>query len=127
MTEEIFNKTGAVLSVLALDRVIRDKRSLLKNKLFKYYSEEELTKFIDLAKTWKKTNINILKDKLSLDTNEIMRYAKDLEKDFGDLYVTVQVYFHNHLFDIIKNEDPKNDIDLAKKELQRLRVKYVNE
>lgn len=114
------------LDTLAADNIIKDKRYLLKNKIFTEYKEEELIKFIDRAKEYKKdqaATFNYLNEKVmfardlltsdddyvKLSTAEIIKIAKQVENNYKDLYNLIFCYQHNCSLALIRGSNKKED------------------
>ena len=109
-----FMKLNYCLELLALKDIILDKKTLLKNKLFSCFSEEELIRFIELAEKRKDLlKINI-KDLLKLNYNEAIRFAKENKEKYIRLYNLNHMNQHNSILDYLRNNYDEY-LDLAKR------------
>ena len=86
MNKKEFEKLNYCLELLAVAEIISDKKKLLKNKLFNYYSEEELNKFIEFAEKKKNLSKEIVKNLTGLNYNEAIKFAKENKENNIRLY-----------------------------------------
>ena len=82
MNKKEFEKLNYCLELLAVAEIISDKKKLLKNKLFKDYSEEELNKFIKFAEKKKDLLKEIIKNLTELNYNAAIKFAKDNKENY---------------------------------------------
>ena len=86
MNKKEFEKLCYCLELLAVAEIISDKKKLLKNKLFKYYSEEELNKFIEYSEKKKDLLKEIIKNLTELNYNQAVKFAKENKENYIQLY-----------------------------------------
>lgn len=103
MNKDEFKKLNFCLELLVLRDIISDKKSLLKYKLFKCYSEEELNKFIELAEKRKDLLKNIIKEEIKLNYNEAIKIGKENKEKYIRLYNLNHMNEHNSILDYIRN------------------------
>ena len=109
-----FMKLNYCLELLAVKDIISDKKTLLKNKLFSCFSEEELIRFIELAEKRKDLlKINI-KDLLKLNYNEAIRFGKENKEKYIRLYNLNYMNQNNSILDYLRNNYDEY-LDLAKR------------
>ena len=106
-----------------------NKKTLLKNNIFTYYSIDELKDFIEKAKVQQKCLIKQYQSFFNEKIPEIKKYAKSIEEDFGDLYLTAKCFYHNYILDFVKHEDPKEDhaVQYYKDHAAELKKQYITE
>ena len=97
MNKNEFEKLNYCLELLAVAEIISDKKKLLKNKLFKYYSEEELNKFIEFAEKKKNLSKEIVKNLTELNYNEAIKFAKENKENYIQLYNLHHANNHNSI------------------------------
>ena len=97
MKKSEFEKLNYCLELLAVAEIISDKKKLLKNKLFKYYSEEELNKFIKFAEKKKDLLKEIIKNLTELNYNAAIKFAKDNKENYIRLYNLNHANNHNSI------------------------------
>ena len=129
MNKKDFYRAATALSILGLDRTISDKKKLVKYGISKDLSIDELKDFIEKAKIQQKCLIKQYQSFFNENIPEIKRYAKSIEEDFGDLYLTAKCFYHNYIFDFVKNEDPKEDhaVQYYKDHAAEIKKQYVTE
>lgn len=129
MNKKDFYRAATALSILSLDRTISDKKKLVKYGISKELSIDELNNFIEKAKEQQKSLIKTYQSFFNEKIPEIKRYAKSIEENFGDLYLTAKCFYHNYIFDCIKGEDPKEDhaVQYYKDHAAELKAQYVTE
>ena len=103
MKKEEFKKLNYCLELLALKDIISDKKSLLKYKLFSYYSEEELNRFIEILEKRKDLLKNIIKEETKLNYNEAIKFGKENKEKYIKLYNLNFMNQHNSTLDYIRN------------------------
>lgn len=86
MNKNEFQKLNYCLELLAVNEIISDKKKLLKNKLFNFYSEEELNKFIEYSEKKKDLLKEIIKNLTELNYNEVIKFAKENKENNIRLY-----------------------------------------
>ena len=104
MNKKEFIKLNYCLELLAIADIISDKKRLLKNKLFKYYSEEELNKFIECLEIRKKWSKEIIKNLTKLNYNEAIKFAKENKENYIRLYNLNHINNHNGILYYIKGK-----------------------
>ena len=92
-----FAKLNCCLELLAVKEIISDKKKLLKNKLFNYYSEEELNKFIEYAEKKKDQLKEIVKNTTKLNYTEAIKFAKENKENNIRLYNLHHANNHNSI------------------------------
>ena len=103
-----FKKLGYCLELLAIKDIIADKRKLLKNKIFKWYSEEEyheeeleelkeLKEFIYYIELLKETIIKKVYKLTGLSYDEAIKFAKENKENYIRLYNLHFVNNHNSI------------------------------
>ena len=97
MNKKEFEKLNYCLELLAVTEIISDKKKLLKNKLFKYYSEEELNKFIEYSEKKKDLLKVIIKNLTELNYSEAIKFAKENRENYICLYNLNFVNNHNSI------------------------------
>ena len=97
MNKKEFEKLNYCLELLAVAEIISDKKKLLKNKLFKYYSEEELNKFIESMEKKKALLKIVIKDLTELNYNEAVKFAKENKENYIQLYNLNHANNHNSI------------------------------
>ena len=86
MKKNEFMKLTYCLELLAVAEIISDKKKLLKNKIFNFYSEEELNKFIEFAEKKKDLLKEIIKNLTELNYNAAIKFAKESRENYIRLY-----------------------------------------
>ena len=97
MKKNEFEKLNYCLELLAVAEIISDKKKLLKNKLFKAYSEEELNKFIKFAEKKKDLLKEIIKNLTELNYNAAIKFAKENKENYIRLYNLHHANNHNSI------------------------------
>lgn len=97
MNKKEFEKLTYCLELLAITEIISDKKKLLKNKIFSYYSEEELNKFIELAEKRKDLSKKIVKNLTGLNYNNAIKFAKENRENYIQLYNLNHANNHNSI------------------------------
>lgn len=97
MNKKEFEKLTYCLELLAVSDIISDKKKLLKNKLFKYYSEEELNKFIEFSEKKKDLLKEIIKNLTELNYKEAIKFAKENKENYMRLYNLNHMNNHNSI------------------------------
>ena len=97
MNKKEFEKLNYCLELLAVNEIISDKKKLLKNKLFNFYSEEELNKFIEFAEKKKDLLKEIIKNLTELNYNESIKFAKENKENNIQLYNLHHANNHNSI------------------------------
>ena len=92
-----FAKLNCCLELLAVKEIIADKKKLLKNKIFKEYSEEELNKFIEFAEKKKDQLKEIVKNTTKLNYTDAIKFAKENKENNICLYNLHHVNNHNSI------------------------------
>ena len=114
MNKKEFMKLNYCLELLAIKEIILDKKALLKNKLFSYFSEEELIRFIELAEKRKDLLKNNIKDILKLNYNEAIRFGKENKEKYIRLYNLNHMNQNNSILDYLRNNYDEY-LDIAEK------------
>ena len=114
MNKNEFMKLNCCLELLAVKDIISDKKTLLKNKLFSYFSEEELIRFIELAEKRKDLLKNNIKDLLKLNYNDAIRFGKENKEKYIRLYNLNHMNQNNSILDYIRNNYDEY-LDMAEK------------
>ncbi len=130
MTNREFTKLVKCFELLALTRVISDKRTLLKNELFNCYSKEELNSIIDLAIVQKDLTKNFIKADFNLGYGLALTYAKQNEEAYKRLFNLVYCSYHNFLLLSIRDkyDEYKEDCErYYKPEAKMLKEELVTE
>ena len=97
MKKNEFEKLNYCLELLAVAEIISDKKKLLKNKVFNFYTEEELTKFIELAEKSKDLSKEIVKNLTGLNYNQAVKFAKENKENYIRLYNLHHANNHNSI------------------------------
>ena len=97
MNKKEFEKLTYCLELLAVNEIISDKKKLLKNKIFSYYTEEELNKFIESMEKKKNLLKVIIKNLTELNYNEAIKFAKENREDYIKLYNLHHTNNHNSI------------------------------
>ena len=97
MKKNEFEKLNYCLELLAITEIISDKKKLLKNKLFKCYSEEELNKFIEYSEKKKDQLKEIIKNLTELNYNAAIKFAKENKENYIRLYNLHNANNHNSI------------------------------
>lgn len=97
MNKNEFEKLNYCLELLSVSEIISDKKKLLKNKLFKYYSEEELNKFIEFMEKKKDLLKEIIKNLTELNYNAAIKFAKENKENYIILYNLHHMNNHNSI------------------------------
>lgn len=130
MNKNEFMKLNYCLELLAVKDIISDKKTLLKNKLFSCFSEEELIRFIELAEKRKDLLKNSIKDLLKLNYNDAIRFGKENKEKYIRLYNLNLMNQHNSILDYLRNNYDEY-LDLAervyKKEAKEIFESLVTE
>ena len=130
MNKTEFRKFNFCLELLAVKDIISDKKKLLKYKIFNYYSEEELNRFIEMAERRKKILKDFIKDTEKLNYNDAIRFAKENKEKYMRLYNLHHMNHHNSILDYIRNnfEEYLNSVErFYKKEAKEILESLVNE
>ena len=114
MTKNEFMKLNYCLELLAVKDIISDKKTLLKNKLFSCFSEEELNKFIELAEKRKDLSKGIVKNLTELNFNEAIKFAKENKEKYIRLYNLHYMNNNNSILYYLRN-NYNEYLDLAEK------------
>ena len=97
MKKNEFEKLVYCLELLAVAEIISDKKKLLKNKVFNFYSEEELNKFIEYAEKKKDLSKEIVKNLTGLNYNQAIKFAKENKENYIRLYNLHHANNHNSI------------------------------
>ena len=97
MKKNEFEKLVYCLELLAVAEIISDKKKLLKNKLFNFYSEEELNKSIEYAEKKKDLSKEIVKNLTGLNYNQAIKFAKENKENYIRLYNLHRANNHNSI------------------------------
>ena len=130
MNKVEFRKLNYCLELLAIKDIISDKKHLLKYKLFSYFSEEELNRFIEIAEKRKDLLKNIIKEEIKLNYNEAIKFGKENIEKYIRLYNLNRMNQHNSILDYIRNNyDQYLDIceKVYKKEAKQIFEELVQE
>ena len=130
MNKTEFRKFNFCLELLAVKDIISDKKKLLKYKIFNYYSEEELNRFIEMAERRKKILKDFIKDTEKLNYNDAIRFAKENKEKYMRLYNLHHMNHHNSILDYIRNnfEEYLNSVErFYKKEAKEIFEELVQE
>ena len=92
-----FAELNCCLELLAVKDIIADKKKLLKNKIFKEYSEEELNKFIESMEKKKDQLKEIVKNTTRLNYTEAIKFAKENKENNIRLYNLHHINNHNSI------------------------------
>ena len=103
MNKVEFRKLNSCLELLALKDIILDKKKLLKNEIFSYFSKEELNKFIEISEKRKDLLKNIIKEEIKLNYNEAIKFGKENKEKYFRLYNLNHMNLHNNILDYIRN------------------------
>ena len=125
-----FRKLNYCLELLAIKDIILDKKILLKYKLFSYFSEKELNRFIELAEKRKDLLKNVIKEEIKLNYNEAIKFGKENKEKYIRLYNLNHMNEHNSILDYIRNNyDQYLDIceKVYKKEAKEIFEELVQE
>ena len=104
MNKKEFEKLNYCLELLAVNEIISDKKKLLKNKLFNFYSEEELNKFIECLEKRKNWSKEIVKNLTGLNYNQAVKFAKENKENYIRLYNLHFVNNHNSILYYIRGK-----------------------
>ena len=104
MNKNEFQKLTYCLELLAVKDIISDKKQLLKNKIFSYYSEEELNKFIECMEKKKDLLKEIVKNLTSLNYNQAIKFAKENKENYIRLYNLNHMNNHNSILYYLKGK-----------------------
>ena len=102
MNKKEFEKLSYCLELLAVKDIISDKKTLLKNKLFSCFSEEELNKFIELAEKRKDLLKEIVKNLTELNYTAAIKFAKENKENYIRLYNLHHMNNHNSILYYIR-------------------------
>ena len=130
MNKKEFMKLNCCLEALAIKDIVTDKKKLLKNKLFSFFSEEELNKFIELAEKRKDLSKGIVKNLTGLNFNEAIKFAKESKEKYISLYNLHYMNHNDSILDYLRNNwDEYLDIaeKLYKKEAKDIFESLVTE
>ena len=130
MNKVEFKKLNYCLDLLSIKDIILDKKKLLKYKLFSYFSEEELNRFIELAEKRKDLLKNVIKEEIKLNYNEAIKIGKENKEKYIRLYNLNHMNEHNSILDYIRNNlDEYLDIaeKVYKKEAKEIFEELVQE
>ena len=111
-----FKKLGYCLELLAIKDIIADKRKLLKNKIFKWYSEEEyheeeleelkeLKEFIYYIELLKETIIKKVYKLTGLSYDEAIKFAKENKENNIRLYNLHYANSYNYILYSIRGKE----------------------
>ena len=114
MNKKEFMKLNCCLESLAIKEIITDKKKLLKNKLFSFFSEEELNKFIELAEKRKDLSKEIVKNLTELNFNEAIKFAKENKEKYIRLYNLHYMNHNDSILDYLRNNWDEY-LDIAEK------------
>ena len=114
MNKVEFKKLNYCLDLLSIKDIILDKKKLLKYKLFSYFSEEELNRFIELAEKRKDLLKNVIKEEIKLNYNEAIKIGKENKEKYIRLYNLNHMNEHNSILDYIRNNLDEY-LDMAEK------------
>ena len=103
MNKKEFMKLSCCLELLAIKDIISDKKQLLKYKIFSYFSEEELNKFVEIAEKRKDLLKNNIKDRFGLNYNSAIKFGKENKEKYIRLYNLNHMNNHNNILDYIRN------------------------
>ena len=98
-----FKKLNYCLELLALKDIILDKKKLLKNEIFSYFSKEELNRFIEISEKRKDLLKNIIKEEIKLNYNAAIKSGKENKENHFRLYNLNHMNLHNSILDYIRN------------------------
>ena len=111
MNKKEFEKLCYCLELLAVADLISDKKKLFKNKLylsnmklFDCHSEEELTKFIELAEKRKDELKEIVKNLTELNYTAAIKFAKENKENYIRLYNLHHMNNHNSILFYIRGK-----------------------
>ena len=104
MNKKEFEKLTYCLELLAVKDIISDKKYLLKNKIFKYYTEEELNKFIESMEKKKNLLKEVIKNLTELNYNEAIKFAKENKENYMRLYNLQFMNNHNSILDYLRGK-----------------------
>ena len=125
-----FIKLSNCLELLAVKDIISDKKTLLKNKIFNCYSEEELNKFIEYAEKKKNQLKEIAKNSTGLNYNEAIKFAKENKENYIRLYNLHHMNNHNSILYYLRGKFEEY-LDLVekvyKKEAKEILEPFVEE
>ena len=130
MTKNEFQKLNYCLELLAITEIISDKKKLLKYKMFKYFSEEELNKFIECLEKRKNWSKEIVKNLTGLNYNNAIKFAKENKENNMRLYNLHFMNNHNSILCYIRgNFEEYLDIveKVYKKEAKEILESLVSE
>ena len=130
MNKNEFKKLNYCLELLAIKDIILDKKILLKYKLFSYFSEKELNRFIEIAEKRKDLLKNVIKEEIKLNYNEAIKFGKENKEKYIRLYNLNHMNEHNSILDYIRNNyDQYLDIceKVYKKEAKEIFEELVQE
>ena len=99
-----FVKLSNCLELLAVKELIADKKKLLKYKIFKYYTEEELNKFIECAEKKKDQLKEIVKNSTNLNYTEAIKFAKENRENNLRIYNLHFANNHNSILYYIRGK-----------------------
>ena len=102
MNKKEFVKLNYCLELLAVKDIISDKKYLLKNKIFKCYTEEELNKFIECLEKRKNWSKETVKNLTGLNYNEAIKFAKENKENYIRLYNLNHMNNHNSILDYLR-------------------------
>ena len=114
MNKNEFEKLNYCLELLAVAEIISDKKKLLKNKIFNYYSEEELNKFIESMKKKKYLLKEAIKDLTELNYNQAIKFAKENKENYIRLYNLNHMNNHNSILYYLRGKFEEY-LDIAEK------------
>ena len=130
MKKNEFEKLVYCLELLAVAEIISDKKKLLKNKVFSFYSEEELNKFIEYAEKKKDLSKEIVKNLTGLNYNQAIKFAKENKENYIRLYNLHHANNHNSILYYLRGkfEDYLDIVErLYKKEAKEIFESLVTE
>ena len=114
MNKKEFEKLNYCLELLAVAEIISDKKKLLKNKIFKDYSEEQLNKFIESMEKKKDLLKEAIKDLTELNYNQAIKFAKENKENYIRLYNLNHMNNHNSILYYLRGKFEEY-LDIAEK------------
>ena len=118
MNKKEFEKLNYCLELLAVAEIISDKKKLLKNKVFNFYSEEELNKFIEYAEKKKDLSKEIVKNLTGLNYNQAIKFAKENKENYIRLYNLHHANNHNSILYYLRGKFEEY-LDIVEKEKKK--------
>lgn len=126
MNKEEFRKLSNCLELLALKEIISNKKQLLKYEYFQYLNKEETEQFIEIAEKDKDLVKNKIKDRFGLNYNSAIKYAKENQEKYIELYNLNYMSYYDNIFYYIKHQQEKY-LDLVENFLKKEAKKIIEE